>query len=56
MTRFAKIRLIAGYRNCSYSPFLSARSIFVDFLFISNIKNMTLLIFTVIIAGELSKD
>ena len=57
MTRFAKTGLIAGERNCSYRPFLSAKSIFVDFLFSSKIKNMTLLLYTHIatIAGELSK-
>ena len=53
-----KNRLIAGERNCGYSPFLSAVSSFVDFLFSSNMKNMTLLLYIhiVIIVGELSKD
>ena len=56
VTRFAKVRLIAGERNCSSRPFLSAKSIFVDFLFSSKIKkNMTLLQY-IHIAGELSKD
>ena len=32
MTRFTKISLIASERNRSYRPFLSAKSIFVDFL------------------------
>ena len=39
VTRFAKILLIAGEHNCSYSLFLSAKSIFVDFHFSSNFKN-----------------
>ena len=57
MTGFAKICLIAGERNCGYSPFLLAKSIFVDFLFSSNMKNMTLLLYIhiVIIVGELLK-
>ena len=38
VTRFAKLRLIAGERNCSYSPFLSGTSVFVDFLFSSKTK------------------
>ena len=30
---YVKTGLIAGVRNCSYRPFLSAKSIFVNFLF-----------------------
>ena len=58
VTRFAKIRLIASERNCGYSPFLLSKSIRVDFLFSSNKKNMSLLLYIhiVVIAGELSKD
>ena len=37
MTGFAKTGLIAGVRNCSYSPFWSAKSIFFDFIF--SLKN-----------------
>ena len=37
---FAKIRLITSEHNCSYSPFLSAKTIFVDFIFgFKNKKN-----------------
>ena len=55
VTRFAKTGLIAGVCNCSYSPFSSAKYIFVDFLFSSKIKNMTLMLYvhTIIIPGEL---
>ena len=38
VTGFAKIRLIAGDHNCSYSPLLWGKSLFVDFLFSSKIK------------------
>ena len=57
-TGFAKIRLITGERNFSYSPFLLGKSLFVDFIFSSKIKSITLLlyIYLVIIAGELYKD
>ena len=58
ITGFAKTGLTASVRNCSYRPFLSAKSIFVDFLF-SSIKNMTLLLYYIHIAtivGELSKS
>ena len=41
---FAKIHLITSEHNCSYSPFLSAKTIFVDFIFGSKIKKMTLLL------------
>ena len=43
VTQIAKICLIAGERNCSYRPFLSSKSSFVNFLFSSKIKNMTFL-------------
>ena len=33
VTGFAKTGLIAGVLNSNYSPFLSAKYIFVDFLF-----------------------
>ena len=57
VTGFAKTGLITGIRNCSYSSFLSAKSIFVDFLLNSKIQNMTLLLYvhTIIILGELYK-
>ena len=57
VTGFGKTRLIAGVRNSSYSPFSSAMYIFVDFLFCSKIKNMTLMLYvhTIIILGELYK-
>ena len=57
VTRFAKTGLIAGIRNYSYSPFSSAKYIFVDFLFSSKIKNMMLMLYvhTIIIPGELYK-
>ena len=57
MTGFRKTHLIAGVRNSSYSLFLPAKSIFVDFLFSSKIKNMTLMLYvhTIIILGELYK-
>ena len=44
VTGFAKTGLIAGVRNCSYSPFSSAKSNFSDFIFSSQIQNMTLLL------------
>ena len=55
MTGFAKTGLIAGIRNYSYSPFSSAKYIFVDFLFSSKIKNMMLMLYvhTIIIPEEL---
>ena len=57
VTGFAKTSLIAGIRNCSYSPFSSAKLFFVDFLFSSKIKNMALMLYvhTIIIPGELYK-
>ena len=33
VTKFAKTGPITGERNCTYSPFSSANSIFVDFQF-----------------------
>ena len=58
VTGFGKTRLIAGVRNSSYSPFSPAKLIFVDFLFSSKIKNMTLMLYvhTIIILGELYKS
>ena len=49
--------VIAGVRICSYSPFSSVKSIFVDFLFCSKRKIMTLWlnVHTIVIPGELSK-
>ena len=57
VTGFAKTGLIAGVRNYSYSPFSSAKSIFVDFLFSSKMKNMVLMLYvhTIITPGELYK-
>ena len=58
MTGFAKIRLIAGECNCSYSQFCHG-SHFLSIMFLGQkIKSMTLLlyIYIVIIEGELSKD
>ena len=57
MTGFAKTGLIAGVGNCSYSPFPSEKSIFVNFLFNSKRYNMTLFLYinTIITPGELSK-
>ena len=57
MTGFSKTGLIASVHNCSYSPFSSAKSLFVDFLFSSKIQNMTFLLYvhTIIIPGELIK-
>ena len=58
VTGFGKTRLIAGVRNSSYSPFSRAKLIFVDFLFSSKIKNMTLMLYvhTIIILGKLYKS
>ena len=55
VTGFAKTRLIAGVRNSSYSPFSATKSIFVDILFSSKIKNMMRMldVHTIIILGEL---
>ena len=39
MTGFAIIRLIAGKRNCSYSPFLSGKSLFVNFCLVKKDQN-----------------
>ena len=57
VTGFAKTGLIAGVRNYSYSPFSSAKYIFVDFFFSSKIKNIMpmLYVHTIIILGELYK-
>ena len=54
VTGFAKTGLIAGVRNCSYSPFSSAKVNFCRFLFSSKIKNMTLMLYvhTIIIPGS----
>ena len=38
VTGFVKNGLISGVHNCSYSPFSSAKAIFVDFRFSSKIK------------------
>ena len=58
VTGFGKTRLIAGVRNLSYSPFSPAKSIFVDFLFSSKIKNTTLMLYvhTIIILGVFDKS
>ena len=39
VTRLAKTGLITSVRNCGYSPFSSAKQIFVDFLFSSKTKS-----------------
>ena len=57
-TGFAKNGLIAGVRNCNYSPFSLAKSIFVDFLFSSKIKKYDAFVirsYNYILPGELSK-
>ena len=45
VTGFAELRLIAGEHNCSYSSFLSGKSLIVDFILRSKIKSTTLLLY-----------
>ena len=54
MTKFMKIHLIVSECNCSFWPFLSAKSIFSIFSF--SLKNVTplLCVPTVILASELA--